>query len=60
MDLTPHRELSTPLAESPFVGAVFRSREIERFSASTPVRPNPVERVRHDGGARSRKGRRTT
>jgi hypothetical protein len=50
MDLTPHRELSTPLAESPFVGAVFRSREIERFSASTPVRPNPVERVRPDGG----------
>jgi len=49
-DLTLYRESSTPLAASTFVRAVFRSREIERFSASTPVRPNPVERVRPDGG----------
>ena len=31
LDLTPHRESATPPAESPFVGAVFRSREIERL-----------------------------
>ena len=31
LDLTPYRESWTPLTESPFVGADFCSREIERF-----------------------------